>query len=79
MEWLGSNWIWLALGAGIAAFFVLGRGGCGMSHGGHEHHQGGEQDKAPREAASSETQGALGAQHVGHGSGPGQRRRHGGC
>ena len=35
MEWLGNNWMWLAFAAAVFAFFALGRGGCGMSHGGH--------------------------------------------
>lgn len=37
MNWLYSNWIWLALGA--AALFMFSRGGCGMSHAGHDHRQ----------------------------------------
>lgn len=35
MNWLNSNWIWFALGAG--ALFMFSRGGCGMSHAGHDH------------------------------------------
>ncbi len=35
MNWLYSNWIWLALGVGALALFASGRGGCGMGHGGH--------------------------------------------
>lgn len=37
MDWLTSNWIWLALGGGAIALFAFGRGGCGMGHGGHVH------------------------------------------
>lgn len=35
MNWLNSNWIWLALGA--VALFMFSRGGCGMSHASHDH------------------------------------------
>ncbi len=67
MEWLGSNWIWLALGAGIIVFFAFGRGGRGMRHGSHEHGQ----------------QGAIDGEHAGHAGAPAQaaapRHRHGCC
>ena len=52
MEWLGSNWVWLALGVGALALFVFGRGGCGMSHGGHDHNrraEGSDPNDRPRE------------------------------
>lgn len=45
MEWLSSNWIWLALAGGSIAFFAFGRGGCGMGHGGHDHRGRGEGDQ----------------------------------
>ncbi len=75
MEWLGSNWIWLALGAGFVAFFALGRGGCGMGHGGDRH-------EGPRETASTTGQSALAGEHARQGGpaqGAGQGHRHGCC
>ncbi|RTL51740.1 MAG: hypothetical protein EKK40_09460 [Bradyrhizobiaceae bacterium] len=35
MNWLNSNWVWLALGA--VALLMFSRGGCGMGHRGHDH------------------------------------------
>jgi hypothetical protein len=35
MEWLQSNWVWIALGVGLIAFHIFGHGGHGNSHGGH--------------------------------------------
>jgi hypothetical protein len=48
MNWLYSNWIWLALGA--AAIFMFRRGGCGMGHSGHDHgrHREGDQNDPGR-------------------------------
>jgi hypothetical protein len=79
MEWLGSNWIWLALGAGFIAFLAFGRGGCGMSHGGHQDHAGGQMDVRPGDTARPASQGRLGGEHAGRGSVAGQRHRHGCC
>ena len=55
MEWLSSNWIWLALAGGAIAFFAFGRGGCGMGHGGHDHRRRSEGDRnnPPRETETS--------------------------
>lgn len=36
MDWLSGSWILLAFGLGVLAFFAMGRGGCGMGHGGHD-------------------------------------------
>ena len=44
MNWLNSNWIWLALGA--AAIFMFSRGGCGMGHSGHHHGRQREGDQS---------------------------------
>lgn len=52
MEWLANNWIWLALGAGVLAFLTLGRGGCGMGHGGHEDHPRSDAVNRPQQPAS---------------------------
>lgn len=49
MNWLSSNWIWLALGVGALALFAFGRGGCGMGHGGHGRHDNADQRDRPRE------------------------------
>ncbi len=48
MNWLYSNWIWLALGA--AALLIFSRGGCGMGHSGHDHgrHREGDQNDPGR-------------------------------
>ena len=53
MNWVASNWIWLALGVGALAFFAFGRS-CGMGHGGHDHRRRGEGDQSdrPRETTS---------------------------
>ena len=77
MEWLGSNWIWLALAALV--FLMFRRGGCGMSHGGHGH----QQAPQSRETDASVNAGTLSAEHAGHaggaGQGGGQPHRHGCC
>ncbi len=39
MDWLASNWIWLVLGLGAFLLFARGGAGCGMGHGGHDHHR----------------------------------------
>lgn len=75
MEWLGSNWVWLALGVGVVAFLAFGRGGCGM--GGHEHHQRPKQADRPQDPTPLANQGTLSAEHAGH-SGS-QQHRHGCC
>jgi hypothetical protein len=50
-----NSWLWIALGAGVLAFFAFGRGGCGMGHGGHAHRQReeGDQSDQSRETALS--------------------------
>lgn len=52
MDWLGQNWLWIALAIG-AIFFVtrMGRGGMGGMgcSGGHRHHDDGR-DTAPTAA-----------------------------
>ena len=83
MEWLGNNWIWLALGAG-ALFMAFGRGGCGMGHGSHGHDAHGEgNDRSPRSRDTTAspptadlTSGdrALAAEHDARGSHPDQAR-----
>lgn len=80
MEWLGNNWLLLALGAGALAFIAFGRGGCGMTHGGHGRHQASEGDP-PRETTPSANPSTLSAAHVGRssGQGAGQPHRHGCC
>jgi len=45
MNWLSSNWLWLALAGGALAFFAFGRGGCGMGHSGQDHHRRAEGDQ----------------------------------
>lgn len=79
MEWLGSNWIWLALMAGFFGFLAFGRGSCGMSHGGQGHHQGSQADRR----GETPVQGALRGDRAGNSSGPseagGHRHRHGCC
>ena len=48
MNWLSSNWLWLALGVGALALFASSRGGCGMGHRGHDHRRRGEGDQFDR-------------------------------
>lgn len=56
MNWLSSNWIWLALSVGALALFASGRG-CGMGHGGHNHRQHDEADQ--REPPREVSEGSL--------------------
>lgn len=54
MEWLQTNWIWIALGLGFVAMHLFGHGGHG-GHGRHGHgrHGGGgdsKRDPNPKEA-----------------------------
>ena len=51
MEWLGQNWIWIALAAG-AFFFMRRMGGCGMGHAsGHRHSAiQGQDDRHPNQS-----------------------------
>ncbi len=65
MEWLGSNWIWLVLGIGALVLFASGRGGCGMSHGGHDHGQRGEGDSKDRSRATTEAPLSIGSEKGG--------------
>lgn len=74
MEWLGSNWIWLALGVGALAFFAFGRGGCGMSHGTHSHDRRNEEGDA-NVTTPPASQSALATEHAGHDSGQSQAGR----
>ena len=62
MEWLGSNWVWLALGVGALALFAFSRGGCGMGHGGHDYGQRGQDDPTdrPRETTAAPLSTARG-------------------
>ena len=55
MNWLSSNWIWLALGVGALALFAFGRGGCSMGHGGHgqRRHDEADQPNGPREVTEA--------------------------
>ena len=38
MEWLQSNWIWIALGFAFLAMHMFGHGGDGHIHGSHSRH-----------------------------------------
>lgn len=51
MNWLSSNWIWIALGVGALVFFASGRGGCGMGHEGHGHRPREESDQNARDSS----------------------------
>src|SRR5581483_3889339 len=87
MNWLSSNWIWLALGVGVFALFASGQGGCGMGHGGHgrreeadQYGRPGDKTTAPLSTshvhdAPSLNQSALGAEHTGHDTNPSQAQR----
>lgn len=44
MEWLQSNWIWIALGVAFVAMQVFGHGGHGLGHHGHTRY--GRRDRA---------------------------------
>jgi hypothetical protein len=72
MEWLGSNWIWLALGVAAFAFFAFRRGGCGTGHGTHGDRRREGSDESTTPPAN---QGALTAAHAGHDSGLSQAGR----
>lgn len=47
MEWLQSNWLWIALGIGFVALHWFGHGGHG--HGGHGRY--GRRDREPANTA----------------------------
>ncbi len=84
MEWLSNNWLLVALlAAGGVAFLTVGRGGCGMSHGGHAHGQRPAQGNGPEGTAALTDQGAVGGEHAGHAGTTAQaaapRQRHGCC
>ena len=49
MEWLQSNWVWIALGAGFVALHLFGHGGHGHGHGGHGRY--GRRDRDPANEA----------------------------
>jgi hypothetical protein len=51
MDWLSSNWVWLAFGAFI--LFAMSRGGCGMNHGGHNQHRLNEEDQLERRSETA--------------------------
>jgi hypothetical protein len=74
MNWFASNWIWLALGIGVLALFRFG-GGCGMSHGGHDHRQraGDDEYDRPSDAAS----GVASRGDASHAAVEPRRHRHG--
>lgn len=62
MDWLQSNWIWLAVAGGFIAMHLFG-------HGGHRHgrnnRETGTGDKYVNDPAQNNSQA-----HVGHGSAP---------
>ncbi len=45
MEWLQSNWIWIALGLAFLAMHMFGHGGHGHSHGSHSRSGRRDQDR----------------------------------
>ena len=47
MEWLASNWIWIALIVGVVALHRFGHGGHG--YGGHGHHSHRREARGPEE------------------------------
>ena len=60
MDWLTQNWVWIAVIAGVLAFYFIGRRG----HGGHAGGQGGCCGGAADSGAR--TGGDTGAIHAGH-------------
>ena len=77
MEWLASNWVWIAV---LVGFIALHRFG----HGGHGHHSHSRErpDRDPTQAgAALPPEGAAGT-HTAHGQAPsteGQRQHRHGC
>ena len=49
MDWLGQNWIWIALAVG-AFFFMTRMGGCGMGRSAGHHHNDESRDNPPPSA-----------------------------
>ncbi len=71
MIWLAGDWIWLALGAAMIGFLLLGWRGCAMGQGGHEHHM--------RAAPAGRSGGEQAVEVRPAGEARGHRREHGCC
>lgn len=65
MDWLGQNWLWIALAIG-AFFFMTRMGGCGMGRSsGRRHYDDNQRDVVP--PASGNRPGSLFDPVTGHG------------
>lgn len=64
MEWLQSNWVWVALGLAFVALHLFGHGGHGHGHGGHSRRDRGrtdDQQATPTDHAHAGTPAKAGA------------------
>ena len=64
MEWLQSNWVWVALGLAFVALHLFGHGGHGHGHGGHARRDRGrtdDQQATPADHTHVGTPAAAGA------------------
>lgn len=80
MEWLASNWVWIAVFVGFIALHRFGHGGHGL--GGHRHHSRERRNLDPsRTGKELPATGATGT-HTAHGPTPaaeGRRQHRHGC
>jgi hypothetical protein len=92
MEWLSSNWIWLAFGIAALALFAFSGGGCGMSHSRHKRQA--DEDRpsdwppqatrlsSPAASLKADKGAPLVPEHAGHTTDPSETKRerhHHGC
>lgn len=64
MNWLGQNWLWIALAVG-AFFFMTRMGGCGIGRSRHHHHDEDRRETVP--PAAGNRPGSLFDPVSGHG------------
>ena len=55
MDWIQSNWIWIALGIGFLALHMFGHGGHAHGHGGHSRDS--RRDRSPTNNEPTATKG----------------------
>lgn len=80
MEWLGSNWIWIAIVVGFIALHWFGHGGHGSGHGHHSRRREQRDPDSPQSSRPEPPSVAGVTAHAGHTDAPtdqGKRHSHG--